>query len=178
VDATGADDGLAFAIEGLVKHLAARGGSGALVAFGKRLPRGARAALRQGRGLLSPTLITLPRDWRADAPMEAAADAALYALAHPIGHMAIAPRGRRLTALSEASKHKSVLLGVGLVALAGAAVWLGRARIAGAAATVRPRLARASRPHVLRAIRRRPRKAAAIVAAKPRKSAELARRLR
>jgi len=177
VDATGDAAGVAFAAEGLAKHLASRGGSGALVAFGKRLPRAARAVLRQGRGVLAPTLITLPRDWRADAPMAAAADAALYALSHPIGHMAVAPRGR-LTALTEAAKHKGVLLGVGLVALAGAAVWLGRGRIAGAAAAVRPRLARAARPHVLRAIRRRPLAAAAIMAAKPRESAELARRLR
>ena len=178
VDATGGDAGLAFAVEGMAKHLAGRGGQGAVVAFGKRLPRAARTALRQGRGVLTPTLITLPRDGRADAPMAAAADAALYALAHPLAHMAIAPRGRRLTALTEASKHKGVLLGVGLVALAGAAVWLGRGRLAGAAAAARSRLANAARPLVVRAIRRRPLTMAAVAAARPRQAAKLAHRLR
>jgi NAD(P)-dependent dehydrogenase (short-subunit alcohol dehydrogenase family) len=128
VDATGSDAGLAFAVEGLAKHLASRGGTGALVAFAKRLPRVATAQLRERRGVLAPTLIGLPRDWRDDAPMEAAAEAALYALAHPMGRMAVAPRGARLTTLTEASKHRGVVLGVGLVALAGAAVWLGRGR--------------------------------------------------
>jgi NAD(P)-dependent dehydrogenase (short-subunit alcohol dehydrogenase family) len=137
VDATGGDAGLAFAAEGLSKHLAARGGQGVLVAFGKRLPRAARAQVRKAQGMLSATLITLPRDWESDAPMEAAADAALYALAHPIGHMAVAPRGQRLTALTEAAKHKGVVAGVGLLALAGAAAWLGRGRLANVAAARR-----------------------------------------
>jgi hypothetical protein len=178
VDATAGDSGLAYAIEGMAKHLAGRGGQGALVAFGKRLPRAAKAGLRQGRGVLSSTLIALPRDWRADAPMEAAADAAIYALGRPIGQLAIAARGRRLTALSEASKHKGVLLGVGLVALAGGAVWLGRGRIAWVARAVRPALAKAARPLVLGAARRQPLTAAAIVAARPRQAANLAQRPR
>jgi len=132
IDATRVDAGLAYAAEGLVRHIAARGGSGALVAFARRLPRAARAQLRKGRGAVSPTLIALPRDWRDDAPTEAAARGAIYALTHPLGHMAVAPRGRRLTTLTEASKHKGVALGVGLAALAGAVLWLGRGRITAA----------------------------------------------
>jgi len=175
VDATGSDTGLAFAAEGLAKHLAGRGGRGALVAFTRRLPPGALPHIRQGHGVLAPTLIALPRDWRADAPMAAAVEAALHALAHPLGRMSVAARGRRLTALTEAGRHKGVLIGAGLVALAGVAVWLNRGRLAAAG---RPRLARVARAVVLDTIRRRPLTAAAILAAKPRKSAELARRLR
>ena len=147
VDATASGAGVAFALEGLTKHLAGRGGQGALVAFSWRRPRAARAKLRKGRGVVAPTLITLPRDWRNDAPTEAAAQGALYALAHPLGRMAVAPRGRRLTTLTEASKHKGVMAGVGLAALAGAALWLNRGRIASALpALARRKAARPARP--------------------------------
>jgi NAD(P)-dependent dehydrogenase (short-subunit alcohol dehydrogenase family) len=146
IDATGSDAGLAYAAEGLVKHMAARGGQGALVAFSKRLPRAARAQLRRGRGAVAPTLIALPRDWRDDAPTEAAAQGALYALSHPLGRMAVAPRGRRLTTLTEASKHRGVLAGVGLAALAGAAFWLNRGRIAAALPAGSRKAAKPARP--------------------------------
>jgi NAD(P)-dependent dehydrogenase (short-subunit alcohol dehydrogenase family) len=167
VDAIGADAAVTFAIEGLVKHLGARGGQGVVVAFARRLPRAARSQLRKARGVLSATLIALPRDWRHDAPMEAAADGALYALAHPIGQMAVAPRGQRLTALTEASKHKGVVVSVGLLALAGAAVWLGRGRIA----HVRPRLRAGGS-------RRRPAPLASLAAVGPRIHVKVARNRR
>lgn len=178
VDATRSAGGLAFAAEGLAKHLAARGGQGALVGFARRLPRAARAQLRKGRGAVAPTLIALPRDWRDDAPTETAAHAALYALAHPLGRMAVSPRGRRLTTLTEASKHKGVMAGVGLAALAGAALWLNRGRIAAVAKAVRPRVAGAARPLALRLVGRRPLIAAAVAAKRPRDAAKAARLLR
>jgi NAD(P)-dependent dehydrogenase (short-subunit alcohol dehydrogenase family) len=147
IDATGSEAGLAFAAEGLVKHMASRGGQGALVAFARRFPRAARAQLRKGRGAVAATLIALPRDWRDDAPTEAAVRGALYALTHPLGRMAVAPRGERLTTLTEASKHKGVIAGVGLAALAGAALWLGRGRISrGFSAAVPRRTAKPARP--------------------------------
>jgi hypothetical protein len=164
VDATRSDAGLAFAIEGLAKHLGVRGGHGALVAFARRLPRTARSQLRKGRSVLTETLIHLPGDWRDDAPMEAAADGALYALAHPIGRMAVAPRGERLTTLTEASKHKGVVMGVGLLALAGAAVWLGRGRIG----QIRPRVR-------LSALRRRSAPLVSLAAVGPRIDVKVAR---
>jgi NAD(P)-dependent dehydrogenase (short-subunit alcohol dehydrogenase family) len=178
VDATGSPDGLAFAVEGLTGHLASRGGRGALVAFVKRLPRAAAAELRKARGAVAPTLVVLPRDGRAEAPAAAAVEAALYALSQPMGRMVVASRGRRLTALTEASRHRGVVLGVGLIALAGAAVWLGRSRIATAATAARPRLAKAARPLVVKAVRRRPLAAAKLAAKYPRETARLARLLR
>jgi NAD(P)-dependent dehydrogenase (short-subunit alcohol dehydrogenase family) len=178
VDASGSDAGLAFAAEGLVGHMRSRGGRGALVAFAKRLPRAAAAELRKGRGAVAPTLIVLPRDAAGQAPPDAAVEAALYALSHPMGRMAVAARGRRLTTLTEASRHRGVVLGVGLIALAGAAVWLNRGRIAGAARTARPRLAKAARPLVIKAARRRPLAVARLAAKHPRQAARLARLLR
>jgi NAD(P)-dependent dehydrogenase (short-subunit alcohol dehydrogenase family) len=174
IDASGDAEGLAYAAEGMVRHLASRGGQGALVAFARRLPRTAAAQLRKGRGVAAATLIALPRGG-GEASHDAAAAAALYALAHPMGRMAVAARGRRLTALTEASKHKGVLVGVGLVAVAGAAVWLNRGRIAAAA---RPRLAKAARPMILGQMRRRPAQMAKLAAKRPRQAAKLARLLR
>ncbi len=175
IDATGSDTGLGFAAEGLVKHLTARGGRGALVAFARRLPRGAAAELRKGHGAVAPTLIALPRDWRDGEPADAVVGAALYALNHPMGRMAVAPKGQRLTTLTEASRHRGVVVGVGLIALAGAAVWLTRGRIAAAA---RPRLAKAARPLVLGAVRRRPLTAAKLAAKHPRQVVQVAKLLR
>ena len=167
IDATGTAAGVAYAAEGLVRHMVSRGGQGAVVAFAKRLPRAAASELRRGRGVLAATLIALPREVRSDAPHEAAAAAALYALAHPMGRMAVAARGRRLTALTQASKHRGLLIGVGLVAVAGAAVWLNRGRIASAA-----------RPLALARVRGRQLRAAKLAAKPPGRTARLVRRFR
>jgi len=173
IDATGDAAGLVHAAEGLVRHLHARGGHGALVAFARSLPRSAAAQLQRGDGAVALTLISLPRE--ADGPTEAAAEAALYALSHPMGRMIVAPSGRRLSALTEASRHRGLLLGVGVLALAGAAVWLGRERIGRAA---RPHLARAVRPLAVTAVRRRPLQAVAFGVRHPRQALKLARILR
>jgi NAD(P)-dependent dehydrogenase (short-subunit alcohol dehydrogenase family) len=175
IDAGGADRGLALAAEALARHLTARGGQGALVGFGWRLPKAAAAELRRSRGAVAATLIGLPRGVREAGLTDAPVEAALYALTHPMGRMIVAPRGRRLTALTEVSKHRGVVLGVGLLALAGVAVWLGRGRIGEVA---RPRVARAVRPLVAQAVRRRPLQAAKLAAKHPRQAARLARILR
>jgi NAD(P)-dependent dehydrogenase (short-subunit alcohol dehydrogenase family) len=173
IDATGDEAGLPHASEGLVRHLRARGGQGALVAFGRSLPRAAATQVRQGADVVALTLISLPRD--ADGPSDAAAEAALYALSHPMGRMIVAPNGRRLSTLTEASRHRGLLLGVGVVALAGAAIWLGRGWIGAAA---RPHVARAVRPLAAAAVRRRPLRAAALAVRHPVQALKLARVLR
>jgi hypothetical protein len=69
-------------------------------------------------------------------------------------------------------------MGVGLLALAGAAVWFGRGRIGKAAAAVRPHVARAVRPSLLSVVKRRPVQAVKLVAKHPRASLKLAKALR
>jgi hypothetical protein len=71
-----------------------------------------------------------------------------------------------------------VLVGVGLLAVAGAALWFGRGRIAGAAAAVRPKMARAVRPALIGMVKRRPVQAARLVAKHPKPALRLARILR
>jgi hypothetical protein len=127
---------------------------------------------------VAATLVKLPRDWSQASPAKAAAKAALYALTRPMGQMAVAAKGKGLTVATEARKHPGVLLGVGLLALAGAAVWFGRGRIASAALTVRPRLARALRPSLLSVVKARPLTAAKLAATHPRATLKLARALR
>src|SRR5437899_1469397 len=51
VDASGDAMALAFAAQGLVRHLTARGGQGAIVGFGRRLAAAARTELGAGRGV-------------------------------------------------------------------------------------------------------------------------------
>ena len=101
---------------------------------------------------------------------------------NPMGQMAVAAKGKGLTAATEARKHPGVLVGVGLLALAGAAVWFGRGRIgraaAKAAADARPKIARAVRPAVMGAVRRRPLQVAKLVAQHPREALKLAKALR
>jgi NAD(P)-dependent dehydrogenase (short-subunit alcohol dehydrogenase family) len=159
IDATGSQASLQNAAQGLVRHMATRGGSGALAAFGRRLPRAAAAELRRSRGAVAATLIALPRGLGLDSPNPAAAGAALHALSHPMGRMTVAGGGRRLSALTEAGRHRGAILGVGLLAAAGAALWFNRGRIGVMAG---PRLGRAMRPLAARtaltATKRPPRK--------------------
>ena len=72
-------------------------------------------------------------------------------------------------------KHQGLIFGVGVLALAGIAIWVRRGSIAGAA---RPHLARAVRPLVIEAARRRPLQAAKLVAKHPRQAMRLAAALR
>jgi hypothetical protein len=140
----------------MVRHLAAGGGHGALVAFGRRMPRSAAAQLRRGRGRVAATLIALPRTLPPGGPTEVAAGAALHALSHAMGRMALARTGRRLSAFTEAGKHRGILLGAGVLAAAGAALWFNRGKIGRAA---RPGLARMTHPIALQAMRWRSRQA-------------------
>jgi NAD(P)-dependent dehydrogenase (short-subunit alcohol dehydrogenase family) len=178
IAAGGGEAELAQAAGALVNQRGEREEPVALVGFGARIGREARTELRQARGRIAVTLIKLPRDWRPDSPAKAAAEAALHAAASPVGELAVAAKGQRLTALSEARKHPGMLVGVGLLALAGAAVWLGRGRIASAVVAARPRLARAVRATAIGAVRRRPVEVAWLAARYPKSALRLARALR
>lgn len=178
IEAGGVDTVLASTVQALAKQLGEGDASAALVAFGQKLDKAARAELRQARGRIAATLIKLPKDWRHDSPAKAAAEAALHAVAKPMGQMAVAAKGKGLTAVTEARKHPGVLVGVGLLAVAGAALWFGRGRIAGAAAAARPRVARAVRPALMGMVKRRPLQAARLVAKHPKPALKLARILR
>jgi NAD(P)-dependent dehydrogenase (short-subunit alcohol dehydrogenase family) len=177
IEATGDEAALARAAKGLAAHVGDEA-SGALVGFGQRFGKAARTELKAAKGAVAATLIKLPAGWRPDSPGEAAAKAALYALTKPMGEMAVAAKGKGLTAVTQARKHPGVLMGVGLLALAGAAVWFGRGRIGKAAAAMRPRLARAVRPSLLSVVKRRPVQAVKLVAKHPRASLKLAKALR
>ncbi|WP_293378654.1 SDR family NAD(P)-dependent oxidoreductase [Phenylobacterium sp.] len=180
IEAGGGEAALAHAAKALSLHLGERDEPTALVGFGRRMGRAARGELRQAKGRIAATLIRLPRDWRPDSPAKAAAQAALHAVARPMGSMAVAAKGQRLSTVTAARKHPGVMagLGVGVLALAGVALWLGRGRLSGAAEAVRPRVARAVRPAVLGAVRRRPLQAAKLAAKHPRQALKIARALR
>jgi NAD(P)-dependent dehydrogenase (short-subunit alcohol dehydrogenase family) len=178
IEAAGGEAALAHAAKALVGHIGHGDARGALVGFGHQIGKAARAELKLAKGAVAATLVKLPADWRHDSPGKAAAKAALYALAKPMGEMAVAAKGKGLTAGTEARKHPGILVGVGLLALAGAAVWFGRGRIASAAQTARPRLARAVRPSLLSVVKARPLTAAKLAAKYPRASLKLARALR
>jgi NAD(P)-dependent dehydrogenase (short-subunit alcohol dehydrogenase family) len=105
---------------------------------------------------------------------EVAAAAALYAALNPVSHMAINAKGR-LSAFTQARKHRGVLAGAGVLALAGVAIWAGRKGLATAA---RPHVVRAVRPLVIQAARRRPLQAAKLVVRHPRQALKLVGSLR
>jgi NAD(P)-dependent dehydrogenase (short-subunit alcohol dehydrogenase family) len=178
IEAGGNEASLVHAAKALAGHLGEDAVAGALVAFGSRIGRAARAELRQAKGKVAATLIKLPKDWRHDSPARAAAEAALHAVAKPMGQMAVAPEGKSLTAVTEARKHPGVVAGVGLLAVAGIALWFGRSRIAQAASVARPRVARAVRPAVIGLVKRRPVQVARLAAAHPRAARKLAKALR
>ncbi|RAK58166.1 SDR family oxidoreductase [Phenylobacterium deserti] len=88
---------------------------------------------------------------------------------------AAAYKGRRYSVYTEAQKHKLLVVGVGALAVAGAAIWLGRGRIG---RTTRPLAARALRPLVIKAIGARPLAVAKAAAKRPRWALRLAAALR
>jgi NAD(P)-dependent dehydrogenase (short-subunit alcohol dehydrogenase family) len=178
IEAGGGEAALANAAQALVRQIGAGEDVGALAGFGRRLGQAARAELQEARGRVAATMIRLPSDWRHDSPAQAAAEAALHAVTKPMGHMVVATHGRRLTVATEAKMHPGVVVGVGLLALTGLAVWFGRGRIGRAAAAARPRIARAVRPAVIGAVRRRPLQAAKLAAKHPKQALKLARALR
>ena len=182
IEAGGVDAVLVSAAQALAKHLGEGETSAALVAFGQKIDKAARAELRLAKGRIAATLIKLPADWRAEGPaqtaVKAAAQAALHAVAKPMGEMALAAKGKGLTAVTQARKHPGVLVGVGLLAVAGAGLWFGRGRIASAAVAARPRVAKAVRPALMGMVKRRPLQAARLVAKHPKPALKLARILR
>lgn len=156
IEAGGDEAVLGHAAKALVRHIGDADARGALVGFGRTVGKAARAELKLAKGKVAATLVKLPADWRHDSPAKAAAEAALHALTKPMGEMAVASKGAGLTAVTQAKKHPGIVVGVGLLALAGVAVWFGRGKIAQAAVAARPRVARAVRPAVLGVVRRRP----------------------
>jgi NAD(P)-dependent dehydrogenase (short-subunit alcohol dehydrogenase family) len=178
IEAGGVEAAMGHAAKALAGHLGEGVEAGALVGFGQKLGKAARAELRQAKGKVAATLIKLPKDWRHDSPPKAAAEAALHAVAKPMGEMAVAAKGKGLTAVTQAKKHPGILVGVGLLALVGAAVWFGRGKIAQAAVLARPRVARAVRPAVLGAVKRRPLQVAQLAAKNPRTAMKFAKALR
>jgi NAD(P)-dependent dehydrogenase (short-subunit alcohol dehydrogenase family) len=172
IDADGGLESLPHAAEASLQHFRGRDGAGAVVGFGTQINRAARQELKRRADAVAGTLIRLPSDWRHDSPADAVAAAALHASAHPMGRMDVGRGGRGLTTLTRAQKHRGVLLGVGILALAAGAVWLGRARIAGAA---RPVIGKALRHGVVQAARRRPLQAARLAVRHPRQALKLAR---
>ncbi len=178
IEASGVEAALGHAVQALALHIGARSEPGALVGFGRRVGQAARAELKAAKGKVAATLIKLPKDWRQDSPPRAAARAALHALTRPMGEMALAAKGARLTAVTQARKHPGVLMGVGLLAVAGAALWFGRGRLSQAAAAARPRVARAVRPMLTGVVERRPLMVARMVAKYPKPALKLAKALR
>jgi NAD(P)-dependent dehydrogenase (short-subunit alcohol dehydrogenase family) len=177
IEAGGGEAALAHAARALAGSLDADG-RGALVGFGQKIGRAARAELRAAKGRVAATVVKLPKDWRPDSPVEAAAEAALHALTRPMGEMAVAAKGKGLTAVTQAKKHPGVMIGVGLLALAGVAVWFGRGRIGQAASAARPRVARALRPAAIGLVKRRPLQMAKLAAKYPRSAVKVAKALR
>lgn len=84
-------------------------------------------------------------------------------------------RGRRFSVYTQAQKHPGVTLGLGALAVLGAAAFLGRGTLA---RNARPVLARAARPLLVKAAMRRPISAAKLVAKHPRGAAKIAAALR
>jgi NAD(P)-dependent dehydrogenase (short-subunit alcohol dehydrogenase family) len=178
IEAGGEEAVLAHAAKALLRHLGDAEARGALVGFGQTIGKAARAELRLAKGKVAATLVKLPADWRHDSPAKAAAEAALHALTKPMGEMAVAAKGKGLTAVTQAKKHPGIIVGVGLLALAGVAVWFGRGKIAQAAVSARPRVARAVRPAVLGVVKRQPLQTAKLAVKYPRQAAKLAKALR
>jgi NADP-dependent 3-hydroxy acid dehydrogenase YdfG len=178
IEAGGEAAALGHAAEALVRQIGDRSDPAALVGFGRTVGKAAMLALKEAKGKVAATMIRLPKDWRHDSPAQAAAEAALHAVSRPMGHMVVATHGKRLTTVTEVKKHPGMVLGVSLLAAAGLAVWLGRGRIAGAAAAARPRVARAVRPAVIGAVKRRPMLAAKLAIRHPREALRFARALR
>ncbi len=175
IDAGGDGDTFAHAVGALAERLREQQMVGAFVGFGRELGRAARGELRAAARVLSPTMIRLPMAWTPQSPVEGAAAAALQAVARPMGQLVVAAKGQGLTLASHARQHRGLIAGVGLVVVAGAALWLTRGRIAEAA---RPQVKKAGRSLVLQAVRRRPVQAAKLVAKHPRRALKLAAFLR
>jgi len=175
IDAGGDAETLAHAVGAAAERLREQQAVGAFVGFGRDLTRAGRDELRAAARVLSATMIRLPNSWSPESAVEGAASAALDAVTRPMGRLVVASKGNGLTFASQARQHRGLLAGAGLMALAGAALWFGRGRIAEAA---RPQVKRAGRTLVVQAVRRRPVQAAKLVAKHPRRALKVAAFLR
>lgn len=149
-------------------HYSERGGAVIDLHPGRRSLFGAaqRRDLAE-KGKVKLTEIALPKAFDPAEPLPAAVRAVLHAMTHTVSRLQVAGP-KRLSVASEAGKHRGLLLGVGLVGLAAAAAWFGRAPLVAAA---RPRLRRA----MARAVVRRPAMAARLAIRRPRQALGLAR---
>ena len=93
IEAAGEDMALAHAAKALAAHLG-EDARGALVGFGQKIGKAARAELKAAKGAVAATLVKLPKDWRHDSPAKTAAEAALHALTRPMGEMALAAKDK------------------------------------------------------------------------------------
>lgn len=172
ITAGGDEEACANGAREAAAQLKAGARSGVLVHMSER-PLGSeiRRALKTYGRAVTLSQVSLPRGLKS---FEGAAAGALYAALDPMGQIALTARGK-LTGATLARKHQGLIVGVGVLALAGIAVWVGRRSIATAA---RPHLARVVRPLVLEAARRRPLQAATLAAKHPREAMRLAAALR
>ena len=157
------------------RHFRGRPGGGAVVNLTPTAPNLSRTLRRElARAPVSLTEIRLPRGVQPQAAADVIAAAALYAASHALGRMSVSASGKRLSFYTEAQKHRGLLVGAGLVALAAATAWYGRGRLASVA---RPVIRSAVRPLVVRAAWRRPLTTARLAARHPRQALKLARAL-
>ena len=135
------------------------------------LEREVRRGVKTYGRAINLTHIGLPRGLKT---FDTAAAAALYAATNPVGRMEVSAQGK-LSAFTHARKHPGMLVGVGVLALAGVALWAGRRQIA---AVARPQIGRALRPVLIEAARRRPLQAAQLAMRHPRQALKLVTSLR
>ena len=172
ISAGGGDQACANGVREAAAQLRAGSRPGVLVhmsdaPLGSEVRRGLKT---YGRAI-NLTHIGLPHGLKT---FEVAAAAALYAALNPVSHMAISAKGK-LSAFTHARRHSGVLVGVGVLAVAGVALWAGRRQIA---AVARPQLGRVLRPVLIEAARRRPLQAARLAVRHPRQALKLVTSLR
>jgi NAD(P)-dependent dehydrogenase (short-subunit alcohol dehydrogenase family) len=172
ISAGGGDPACANGVREAAAQLRAGSRPGVLVHMSEA-PLGAevRRGLKTYGRAINLTHIGLPGALKS---FDVAAAAALYAATNPVGRMEVSARGK-LSAFSRARRHPGVLVGVGVLALAGVALWAGRRQIATAA---RPHVGRVLRPVLIEAARRRPLQAARLAARHPRQALKLVTSLR
>jgi NAD(P)-dependent dehydrogenase (short-subunit alcohol dehydrogenase family) len=172
ISAGGGDQACANGVREAAAQLRAGSRPGVLVHMSEApLGTEVRHGLKTYGRAINLTHIGLPRGLKS---FDTAAAAALYAATNPVSRMEVSARGK-LSAFTQARKHPGVLVGVGVLALAGVALWAGRRQIAGAA---RPHLGRVLRPVLIDAARRRPLQAARLAVRHPRQALKLVTSLR
>jgi NAD(P)-dependent dehydrogenase (short-subunit alcohol dehydrogenase family) len=192
VNAVDSDVAVANGTAAAISHLRSRSDGGAVVnlaaasrarahgKFAAKYARDSRAdavRLTQQRGK-DPISLTLIRPSPADAPFphpDVVAEAVLHAVRHPIRRIAVGSRGLTFNVQAKVQKHPGVAVGLGVLAVAGLAAFLGRETLGKRA---RPVLANALRPLILRAVAKRPVEAAKLALRHPQPAAKLARALR